>query len=130
MRTVKPLKRQEPAARAPEFDDDIDDFPDEEADVADLARVRCPDCAQAIAPAAPGGPLPVHALCPTPWNPFGLTVCAGSGRVVADDGAAVAPAPPACGDGVLLAALPEGLDWRLQPFSHAVAVDSGLRQAA
>ncbi|MDT0442735.1 MULTISPECIES: hypothetical protein [unclassified Streptomyces] len=99
-------------------------------EAADLFRVVCPDCTQPIALAAPGTALPEHALCPTPWNPFGLTVCAGSGRMVADEKAAVAPVPRTGHDTALLASLPESLDWRLQPFSHATPDDAALRQAA
>ncbi len=129
MRTVKPLKRSEPSGFGAEFHEDAE-VPDEEPETADDFRVVCPDCAQPIALAGPGGALPEHALCPTPWNPFGLTVCAGSGRVVADEKAAVAPVPRAGRDTALLDSLPEGLDWRLQPFSHAAPADAGLRQAA
>ncbi|MDK1473314.1 hypothetical protein QNO07_07750 [Streptomyces sp. 549] len=81
-------------------------------------RVGCPDCARPIALFAHEPVLPRHALCPTPWDPFGLTVCQGSGRPVAD-------ALPA-GTSLLSAdedaaarTLPQGLDWRTQPFSHA-----------
>ncbi|WP_374203104.1 hypothetical protein [Streptomyces sp. ST2-7A] len=81
------------------------------------SRVACPECGQRIALPPGPGLLPVHALCPTPWNPFGLTVCRGTGRPVPeglDD--------PAEGVDALVealpTALPEGLDWRLRPFSH------------
>ncbi|WP_258015938.1 hypothetical protein [Streptomyces sp. AJS327] len=83
----------------------------------DIFRVSCPDCGQPIAVLAHEEELPPHALCPTPWDPFGLTVCQGSGRRVAD-------APPADDaghtqeDAAALLTLPEGLDWRTQPFSH------------
>lgn len=91
-------------------------LPDEES--WNIFRVRCPECRRPIALLADEERLPEHALCPTPWNPFGLTVCAGSGRAVAD-------AEPmetdfaAQRDVAILLTLPEGLDWRMQPFSHA-----------
>lgn len=56
---------------------------DEEFDAYDtfeMYRVICPDCAQPIALLADEEVLPEHALCASPWNPFGLTVCAGTGR--------------------------------------------------
>lgn len=95
-------------------DDDEDAFDEE---LYDIVRVHCPDCARPIAVFADEDTLPEHALCPTPWNPFGLTVCAGSGRALRD-------ATPVGDDpdvdqplGALLT-LPAGLDWRTQPFSH------------
>ncbi len=108
--------------------DDIDDFHPSDAagdqadfddEVFEIFRVHCPDCARPIALLADEQILPEHALCPTPWNPFGLTVCAGSGRSVADakpvDGAEAAAEQ----DVAVLLTLPAGLDWRTQPFSHA-----------
>ncbi|MGQ4490618.1 hypothetical protein LRE75_02295 [Streptomyces sp. 372A] len=86
-------------------------------DTFEMYRVVCPDCAQPIALLADEDVLPEHALCPSPWNPFVLTVCPGTGRA--------AGARPAEADGVqeqetaLLLTLPQGLDWRTQPFSHA-----------
>nr|WP_245795916.1 hypothetical protein [Actinacidiphila alni] len=82
-----------------------------------MVRVDCPACARPIAVFSDEDRLPVHALCPTPWNPFGLTVCAGSGRPMTE-------ARPAGVDGLAvpqelgLLALPDTLDWRTQPFSH------------
>ncbi|MBY8881021.1 hypothetical protein [Actinacidiphila acidipaludis] len=97
-------------------DTDAEDAFDD--DLGEAVRLACPDCARPIAVLPDEDRLPEHALCPTPWNPFGLTVCGGSGRPVAearplDDGA----------DGdepefAVLLALPAGLDWRTQPFSH------------
>jgi hypothetical protein len=110
---------------------------DVEAD-GDLVKVPCPDCGQPIALPTPGEALPVHALCPTPWNPFGLTVCPGSGRAAAG-GAGPEPRVTALQGVETLArpTLPEGLDWRLQPFSHAGPATAGgavrlpsVRQAA
>ncbi|MFI0239594.1 hypothetical protein [Streptomyces sp. NPDC016845] len=87
-------------------------------DTFEMYRVLCPDCAQPIALLADEDVLPEHALCASPWNPFGLTVCAGTGRSAAD----ARPADELVGaqeqDTALLLTLPQGLDWRMQPFSH------------
>ena len=89
-----------------------------EEDTFDIFRVTCPDCGQPIALLAEEDRLPEHALCASPWNPFGLTVCQGSGRAASE-------AAPRDGEAVqehgltALLTLPEGLDWRTQPFSHA-----------
>ncbi|MEV4436471.1 hypothetical protein [Streptomyces sp. NPDC049555] len=84
----------------------------------EMFRVVCPDCARPIALLADEEVLPEHARCPSPWNPFGLTVCAGSGRSVEE----AAPADESLDsqelDAAMLLTLPEGLDWRTQPFSH------------
>lgn len=94
---------------------DPGDFDEE---VYGIFRVHCPDCARPIALLADEDTLPEHALCSSPWNPFGLTVCAGSGRSVSD--AAPLAADEAAGaDVAVLLTLPAGLDWRKQPFSHA-----------
>jgi hypothetical protein len=99
--------------------DDVgaEDASDDE--VYEIFRVHCPDCARPIALLADEDVIPEHALCPTPWDPFGLTVCGGSGRPAAE-------AAPVGGteltnerDMAALLTLPEGLDWRTQPFSHA-----------
>lgn len=98
-------------------EDDADPGQDDD-DSGDVCRVRCPDCARPIALRAGDESLPQHAVCPTPWNPFGLTVCPGSGRAAED--AVPADQPPA-DDGQewgALLALPAGLNWRTQPFSH------------
>ncbi|WP_030774703.1 hypothetical protein [Streptomyces sp. NRRL F-2664] len=96
-----------------EYPDDVEGF--------EIYHAVCPDCGQSIALVADEEYLPQHALCLTPWNPFGLTVCAGTGRPAADalpsvgapqTAEAQEPAPFA------LPALPQGLDWRTQPFSH------------
>ncbi|MFJ9040807.1 hypothetical protein ACIRF8_30055 [Streptomyces sp. NPDC102406] len=95
------------------LDDDIDAY-----DTFEMYRVLCPDCAQPIALLADEDVLPEHALCASPWNPFGLTVCAGTGRPAAE----ARPADEVTGtqeqDTALLLTLPQGLDWRTQPFSH------------
>jgi hypothetical protein len=89
-----------------------------EDELGDVVRLSCPDCGRPIAVLADEDDLPEHALCPTPWNPFGLTVCPGSGRAVAE------ARPLDAGDGeeqgelIVLLTLPAGLDWRTQPFSH------------
>ncbi|MDB1088872.1 hypothetical protein PJ985_14990 [Streptomyces sp. ACA25] len=128
MRTAKPLHR---TFRTDDFD--TDDF-GEGAGRSDAAeefsewaepplsfavRVICPDCAQSIPLEQPDAALPEHAWCPTRWNPFGLTVCRGSGRAVPVSSAgAFAPGDSPGDEQPLLVALPESLDWRLQPFSH------------
>jgi hypothetical protein len=89
-----------------------------EPETWEIVRVACPECSRPIALLPDEEDLPEHALCPTRWDPFGLTVCAGSGRSALD-------APPVGGlqaaeeDAGVLLTLPEGLDWRTQPFSHA-----------
>ncbi|GHF38074.1 hypothetical protein GCM10010218_19010 [Streptomyces mashuensis] len=85
----------------------------------EMFRVTCPDCARPIALLADEEVLPEHALCPSPWNPFVLTVCPGSGRGVEDAAPAGGSADTQDLDAALLLTLPEGLDWRTQPFSHA-----------
>ncbi|MFC9068742.1 hypothetical protein [Streptomyces harbinensis] len=108
---------------------------DEQADLWTV-RVSCPDCAQPVALTERAQALPEHAWCPNPWQPFGTTVCAGSGRTVAGDGAVVfLPVEPRAGRPEPTV-LPENLDWRLQPFSHAApaaarpAPVAGLSRAA
>ncbi|WP_436232600.1 hypothetical protein [Actinacidiphila alni] len=97
----------------PDTDEAEDTFEDE----LDMVRVDCPACARPIAVFSDEDRLPVHALCPTPWNPFGLTVCAGSGRPMTEArpaGVVGLAVPQELG----LLALPDTLDWRTQPFSH------------
>ncbi|MFB8117864.1 hypothetical protein ACFC51_18440 [Streptomyces sp. NPDC055962] len=99
-------------------DQDEDAVPDA-YDTLEMYRVVCPDCAQPIALLADEDVLPEHALCPTPWNPFVLTVCPGTGR----DASRARPADESLEaqeqETALLLTLPQGLDWRMQPFSHA-----------
>jgi len=98
-----------------------DGFDSDDLDVYDtfeMYRVICPDCAQPIALLADEEVLPEHALCASPWNPFGLTVCAGTGREASDARSADESAEPQEQDTALLLTLPQGLDWRTQPFSH------------
>nr|WSY56450.1 hypothetical protein OG999_44145 [Streptomyces sp. NBC_00886] len=87
-------------------------------DTFEMYRVICPDCVQPIALLADEEVLPEHALCASPWNPFGLTVCAGTGREAAEARSADESAELQEQDTALLLTLPQGLDWRTQPFSH------------
>ncbi|GAA4114035.1 MULTISPECIES: hypothetical protein [Streptomyces] len=87
-------------------------------DTFEMYRVICPDCAQPIALLADEEELPEHALCPSPWNPFVLTVCAGTGRPATAAKAADETLEVQEQDTALLLTLPQGLDWRTQPFSH------------
>ncbi|GGQ85309.1 MULTISPECIES: hypothetical protein [Streptomyces] len=87
-------------------------------DTFEMYRVICPDCAQPIALLADEEVLPEHALCASPWNPFGLTVCAGTGRGASEARPADESVEPQEQDTALLLTLPQGLDWRTQPFSH------------
>ncbi|GHH92520.1 hypothetical protein [Streptomyces capillispiralis] len=113
-------KRQQPVVEAePEYVEP--DAPDDEFDAYDtfeMYRVVCPDCAQPIALLADEDVLPEHALCASPWNPFGLTVCAGTGRRASEARPADESVTPQEQDTALLLTLPQGLDWRTQPFSH------------
>ncbi|KUN66072.1 hypothetical protein AQJ46_26765 [Streptomyces canus] len=95
------------------LDDDFDAY-----DTFEMYRVICPDCAQPIALLADEEVLPEHALCASPWNPFGLTVCAGTGRKASEARSADESAEPQEQHTALLLTLPQGLDWRTQPFSH------------
>ncbi|MCX4833868.1 hypothetical protein OG746_34600 [Streptomyces sp. NBC_01016] len=88
-------------------------------DTFEMYRVACPDCGKAIALLAEEDVLPEHAHVTSPWDPFGLTVCVGSGRTVTE----ALPTDDLVGTQeqatALLLTLPQGLDWRTQPFSHA-----------
>ena len=106
----------EPEGVEPEFADDADEL--DAYDTFEMYRVICPDCAQPIALLADEEILPEHALCASPWNPFGLTVCAGTGRTAAEARPADESFAPQEQDTALLLTLPQGLDWRTQPFSH------------
>lgn len=92
---------------------DLDD------EVYEIFRVHCPACSRPIALLADEETLPEHALCSSPWNPFGLTVCAGSGRSVTDAEPVDGDEGAAEQDVAVLLTLPAGLNWRTQPFSHA-----------
>ncbi|ALC24438.1 hypothetical protein ACH46N_32695 [Streptomyces pristinaespiralis] len=121
MQSVKTVSSKSTGRTEPE---PVDPAEPAETDVLDaydtfeMFRVICPDCAQPIALLADEDVLPEHALCPTPWNPFGLTVCSGTGR----DASLARPADESLEvqeqDTALLLTLPQGLDWRTQPFSH------------
>lgn len=107
----------EPAPEGVEQIDITEDEPDA-YDTFEMYRVLCPDCEQPIALLADEDVLPEHALCASPWNPFGLTVCAGTGRAAADAEPADESLEAQEQDTALLLTLPQGLDWRTQPFSH------------
>ncbi|WP_055697903.1 MULTISPECIES: hypothetical protein [Streptomyces] len=111
------VKQQPIAEPEPEGVEPADDLLDA-YDTFEMYRVSCPDCGQPIALLADEDVLPEHALCPTPWNPFGLTVCAGTGRAAADARPADESMEAQEQDTALLLTLPQGLDWRTQPFSH------------
>ncbi|UGY90323.1 hypothetical protein [Streptomyces gobiensis] len=113
MRTVKSLR-----TGVPEHAEDAVEAI-EAYETLEIFRVNCPDCAQPIALLADEKVLPEHALCPTPWDPFGLRVCQGSGRAVDDAEPEGASREPQEHGAAALLTLPEGLDWRTQPFSHA-----------
>ncbi|MFF0451501.1 hypothetical protein ACFYT4_34955 [Streptomyces sp. NPDC004609] len=119
MQSVKNTGRTEPepvdpveSARSAELDE-LNEY-----DTFEMYRVICPDCAQPIALLADEDVLPEHALCPTPWNPFGLTVCAGTGRPASQARPADETMEAQEQEMGLLLTLPQGLDWRMQPFSH------------
>ncbi|QNP73882.1 hypothetical protein IAG44_33410 [Streptomyces roseirectus] len=115
-------KRLRSVELAPEgVEPDEDGYADDEFDAydtADTLRVVCPDCARPIALLADERVLPEHALCASPWNPFGLTVCAGTGRSAADARSADEAFQRQEQDIAPVLTLPQGLDWRTQPFSH------------
>jgi hypothetical protein len=116
MQSVKNTGRTEPEPVDSAEQADIDEL--DAYDTFEMYRVICPDCAQPIALLADEDVLPEHALCPTPWNPFGLTVCAGTGRAAAQSRPADETLEVQEQDTALLLTLPQGLDWRTQPFSH------------
>lgn len=92
---------------------------DEGEDSWEVHRVACPVCEQRIGLLAGEEHLPEHALCPTPWDPFGLTVCQGSGQAAPLGGGQERGESVNSYDTAVLLTLPAGLDWRKQPFSHA-----------
>ncbi|MFB7109235.1 hypothetical protein [Streptomyces sp. NPDC056291] len=118
-----PRRRQsviefQPESLEPDVDDDVDVAESDAYDTFEMYRVFCPECAQPIALLADEEVLPEHALCASPWNPFGLTVCAGTGRWASEARPADESADPQEQDTALLLTLPQSLDWRMQPFSH------------
>lgn len=114
MQSLKRAGRFEPEPVDPVEADELDFY-----DTFEMFRVVCPDCSQPIALLADEDTLPEHALCPSPWNPFVLTVCAGTGRSATEAGPADESLDAQEQDTALLLTLPQGLDWRTQPFSHA-----------
>ena len=116
MQSVKNTGRTEPEPVDSAEQADIEEL--DAYDTFEMYRVICPDCVQPIALLADEDVLPEHALCPTPWNPFGLTVCAGTGRTAAQARPADETLEVQEQDTALLLTLPQGLDWRTQPFSH------------
>ncbi|AJE39682.1 MULTISPECIES: hypothetical protein [Streptomyces] len=115
-RTASKRQQAVVALVEPEDTEVADEF--DAYDTFEMYRVICPDCAQPIALLADEEILPEHALCASPWNPFGLTVCPGTGRAAADARSADESAAPQEQDTALLLTLPQGLHWRMQPFSH------------
>ncbi|NED83294.1 hypothetical protein G3I76_24795, partial [Streptomyces sp. SID11233] len=80
---ARAARRQLAEPPAPEGVEPVESAEEGEFDAYDtfeIYRVVCPDCAQPIALLADEDVLPEHALCASPWDPFGLTVCAGTGR--------------------------------------------------
>ncbi|EFE73155.1 conserved hypothetical protein [Streptomyces filamentosus NRRL 15998] len=114
VQSLKLTERTEPEPVDPDDDGTADAY-----DMFEMVRVICPDCAQPIALLADEDVLPEHARCPTPWNPFVLTVCAGTGRGASDARPADETLELQEQEAGLLLTLPQGLDWRMQPFSHA-----------
>lgn len=116
MRGSQPLD----ASEVPELTDSVarlDGAGAVDDDTLEIFRVHCPECRQPIALLADESELPEHAHCATAWDPFGLSVCAGSGRPAAEAGPVQGPADDEDAAAALLT-LPAGLDWRTQPFSH------------
>lgn len=114
-------KRQQPVVEPEPEGVELHVLDGEEADaydMFDIYRVICPDCAQSIALLEGEESLPEHALCASPWNPFGLTVCAGTGRAASEARSADESVEPQEQGTAVLLTLPQGLDWRMQPFSH------------
>ncbi|MEV1046609.1 hypothetical protein [Streptomyces sp. NPDC049916] len=114
MQSLKLTGRTEPEPVDPDEDSTADVY-----DMFEMVRVVCPDCAQSIGLPDEEDVLPQHARCLTPWNPFVLTVCAGTGRRVTDALPANEFLELQEQETGLLLTLPQGLDWRMQPFSHA-----------
>ncbi|WP_195910978.1 hypothetical protein [Streptomyces kaniharaensis] len=92
-----------------------------DADGWEIFRVHCPECRRPIALVADEERLPLHALLPTAWNPFAPAICPGSGAPTDDLAEVDSPEESRPAGFDALFKLPTGLDWRTQPFSHAVA---------
>ncbi len=104
-----------------------------EADTWEIIRVHCPECDRPIALLGDEERLPQHAVLPTAWNPFSPALCPGSGASADDLAEVDLPADTVAPGLEGLLALPAALDWRTQPFSHAIphspvkaAVPAGL----
>ncbi|GHA05120.1 hypothetical protein ACFOOM_19765 [Streptomyces echinoruber] len=130
-------KRQQPVVEPEPEGVEPGAYEDDAYDTFEMYRVICPDCAQPIALLADEDVLPEHALCASPWNPFGLTVCPGTGRRASEARPADESFEPQEQDTALLLTLPQGFDWRTQPFSHVggpgsrpIRVPSMRRRAA
>ncbi|MBW5481571.1 hypothetical protein [Streptomyces bambusae] len=120
MQNTKRAGRTEPEPlelREAEYAED-GEYLEEDASGFEIRHATCPDCGRSIALVADEEFLPQHALCLTPWNPFGLTVCAGTGRPVGEALPAVGEAAVVEAEPAAVLSLPQGLDWRTQPFSH------------
>ena len=81
--------------------------------------MTCPDCAQPIALLADEDTLPEHALCRLAVEPVRADGVPGVGP--AGGRGAARPTRPWSAqeqDAAVLLTLPQGLDWRTQPFSH------------
>ena len=113
---MQSLKRTGRTAPEPVDLVDADEF--DFYDTFEMYRVVCPDCVRPIALLADEDVLPEHALCPTPWNPFVLSVCAGTGRSASEARPTDEASEVQEQDTALLLTLPQGLNWRTQPFSH------------
>ncbi|MEU6017726.1 hypothetical protein ABZ826_27895 [Streptomyces sp. NPDC047515] len=114
----------------PDPADPVEDTAPDAYDTLEMYRVICPDCAQPIGLLADEDVLPEHALCPTPWNPFVLTVCDGTGRSASHARPADESLDLQEQETGLLLTLPQGFDWRMQPFSHAGGPGSRPLQAS
>ncbi|WP_434587963.1 hypothetical protein [Streptomyces sp. A5-4] len=125
MQKLKRTGRTEPESVECVEEDEFDEY-----DTFEMYRVICPDCTQPIALLADETVLPEHAKCPTPWNPFGLTACTGTGRPSSDAKPADASLDVQEQETALLLTLPQGLDWRTQPFSHVGGQGSRPLKAA
>ncbi|GAA2594163.1 hypothetical protein [Streptomyces axinellae] len=115
-KSVNAVRQDAAAASAQSGHQGIEGLLPDEEETYESYRVICPDCRQAIAMLSLEEKLPEHAMCASKWDPFGLTVCQGAGRPVREATPADGTARER-GVGELLT-LPEGLDWRTQPFSH------------
>ncbi|MBD0691217.1 hypothetical protein BG452_34015 [Streptomyces sp. CBMA123] len=91
-----------------------------EAETWDIFRVHCPECRRPIALVTDEEQLPQHALLPTAWNPFAPAICPGSGTPTDDLAEVESPEDDEPAGFDALFKLPSGLDWRTQPFSHAL----------